>query len=62
MKLDFVSTAKDWITQRITERTTLDGVVLVAAGVAYLVFKPIATIVAYGAIAYGVWTIWKKEK
>ena len=62
MKLDFVSVAKDWINQRITERTTLDGVVLVAAGVTYLIFKPIAVIVAYSAIAYGVWTIWKKEK
>ena len=62
MKIDVVSTAKDWIAQRITERTTLDGVVLVAAGVTYLIFKPIATLVAYGAIAYGAWTIWKKEK
>ena len=26
-----------------------------------LIFKPIASIVAYGAIAYGAWTIWKSE-
>jgi hypothetical protein len=62
MKIDFVPVIKDWIHRRVAERTTWDGIVLVAAGVAYLVFKPIAGLVAYGAIAYGVWTIWKKEK
>ncbi len=52
---------KKWITSRLNERTTLDGAVLVAAGVAFLIFKPIASLVAYAAIAYGAWTIWKKE-
>ena len=52
---------KKWITSRLNERTTLDGAVLVAAGVAFLIFKPIAQLVAYAAIAYGAWTIWKKE-
>jgi hypothetical protein len=53
---------KTWITQRLKERTSWDGVVLIVAGVIYLVFKPIATIVAYGAIGYGAWTLWKKER
>ena len=52
---------KKWITSRLNERTTLDGAVLVGAGVAFLIFKPIASLVAYAAIAYGAWTIWKKE-
>lgn len=51
---------KNWIIERLSERTTLDGAILVGAGVAFLIFKPIASIVAYGAIAYGAWTIWKK--
>ena len=50
-----------WLTQRLTERTSLDGAVLIGAGVAFLIFKPIASIVAYAAIAYGAWTFWKKE-
>ena len=50
-----------WITKRLTERTTLDGAVLIAAGVVFLIFKPIASLVAYGAIAYGVWTFIKSE-
>lgn len=53
---------KNWIIKRLGERTTLDGAVLVLAGVAFLIFKPIASLVAYGAIAYGAWTIWKKEE
>lgn len=53
---------KTWALARIKERTTWDGVVLIAAGVVYLVFEPIASIVAYGAIGYGAWTLWKKEK
>lgn len=50
-----------WINARIKERTTLDGVILVIAGVSFLIFKPIAALMAYGAIAYGAWTIWKSE-
>ena len=52
---------KKWINQRLSERTTLDGAILIGAGVAFLIFKPIAALVAYGAIAYGAWTIWKRE-
>lgn len=50
-----------WINARIKERTTLDGAVLIAAGLAFLIFKPIAALFAYGAIAYGAWTIYKSE-
>ena len=50
-----------WINARLKERTTVDGVVLVGAGIAFLIFKPIAGLVAYAAIAYGAWTIWKAE-
>lgn len=52
---------RKWINDRLKERTTIDGAVLVACGVAFLIFKPIAAIVAYGAIAYGAWTIYKSE-
>lgn len=59
--LDMIELVKAWVISRIKERTTLDGAVLIGAGVAYLVFEPIAAIIAYAAIAYGIWTIWKKE-
>ena len=54
-------TIMDFIKARLKERTSLDGVVLIAAGVIFLVFKPFASIAAYAAIAYGGWTIYKKE-
>jgi len=41
---------KNWIKDRLNERTSLDGVVLIGAGVAFLIFKPIASLVAYGAM------------
>jgi len=52
---------KEWLEERIKERTSLDGTVLIAAGVAYLVFQPIAVYMAYASIAYGIYAIWKKE-
>jgi len=52
---------KNFVKNRLKERTTLDGVVLIAAGVTFLIFKPIAAIIAYGAILYGAYTIIKKD-
>jgi len=52
---------KKWINSRIGERTSLDGAVLIAIGIIVLIAGPFAKLAAYGAIAYGVWTIWKKE-
>lgn len=43
------------------ERTTWDGAVLIAVGVAYLVLSPLATWAAYAAIVYGAWTLLKRE-
>jgi hypothetical protein len=53
---------KGWAVARLKERTSWDGIVLVVAGVAFLIFKPIAGLLAYGAIGYGAWTIYKAEK
>ena len=53
---------KKFITSRLEERTSLDGAILIALGLLILIAGPFAKIAAYGAIAYGAWTIWKKEK
>ena len=50
-----------FIKDRLKERTTLDGAILIGAGVTFLIFKPIAAIVAYAAIIYGAYTILKKD-
>ena len=48
-----------WLKSRLKERTTLDGVVLVASGIA-MIMVPV-NLIAYAMIAYGAWTIWKSE-
>ena len=53
---------KKFITSRLEERTSLDGAILIVLGVLILIAGPLAKLAAYAAIAYGAWTIWKKEK
>lgn len=52
---------KKWISNRLSERSTMDGIVMVGVGVAIIVFGPLTKILAYGAIAYGAYTIWRQE-
>ena len=51
---------KDWIENRLKQRSTVDGVLMVAAGAAIIVFSPLTSLIAYGAIAYGAYTIWRQ--
>jgi hypothetical protein len=51
----------NWVTSRLAERTSWDGIVLIGAGAAFIILGPLAKVAAYGAIAYGAWTIYKKE-
>ena len=52
---------KNWIKNRLDERTSWDGAALIAVGVIVLIAGPFAKLAAYVAIAYGAWTIFKKE-
>ena len=52
---------REWIKSRLEERTSWDGAMLIGVGVIVLIAGPFAKLAAYGAIAYGAWTIWKKE-
>ena len=52
---------KVWIKKRWAERSSQNGVALVAVGVVAIVFKPLLSIAAYAAIIYGGYQIWKKE-
>jgi len=50
-----------WLMNRLKERTSLDGVVLIAVGVIGVMFTPLIKIAAWAAIAYGAWTLLKGE-
>jgi len=52
---------KKWIANRLQERSTVDGIIMVAAGAAIIVFSPFAKLIAYAAIVYGAYTIWRQE-
>ena len=49
----------NWLTDRMKERTSWDGAMLIAVGLAMLI-APV-DLVAWAAIAWGAWTIWKAE-
>jgi uncharacterized membrane protein len=51
----------NWLKNRLKERTSLDGVALMALGLLVLFMAPLAKIAAGVAIAYGAWTLWKAE-
>jgi hypothetical protein len=51
----------EWLKARWAERSTWDGTVLIAAGVCFLVFQPVAAYAAWAAIAWGAWTLLKSE-
>jgi len=53
---------KGWISERLEERTTWDGVWLIGIGVLVLIAKPLAGIAAYGVIIWGIWTLVTAEK
>jgi hypothetical protein len=49
----------DFIKARLKERTSWDGGVLVAGGIVMILIP--TSLIGWGMIAYGGWTIWKKE-
>ena len=53
--------AKDWIMARVKERTSLDGLLLVAAGGSVLLFGGLAKLLAWVAVLWGVYTLLKAE-
>jgi hypothetical protein len=54
-----MDTIINFIKDRFTERTSLDGVMLIASGLVFLIMP--TDLIAYGAIAYGAWTLMNPE-
>jgi hypothetical protein len=50
---------KNWIKTKLDERSTMDGILMVVAGAVIIIFSGLAQAIAYGAIAYGTYTIWR---
>ena len=58
---DKFDNSKEWVMDRRHERTSLDGIALIAMGVIALFFTPLVKFAAYGAIIYGAYTLLKSE-
>jgi phosphoribosylformylglycinamidine (FGAM) synthase-like amidotransferase family enzyme len=55
-----VDVAKAWVKDRLGERTSLDGVALVAVCGGFLMFDGLMSIVAWAGLAYGIYTLVQK--
>lgn len=53
---------KKWINDRLKERTTWDGAGLIMMGLLAIFAANLAKIAGGIAVAYGIWTIYKKEE
>ena len=51
-----------FVKDRLDERTSWDGAVLILCGIVVLIAGPLAKLAAWGAIGYGAWTLYKREK
>ncbi len=55
-----LNVAKAWVKDRLGERTSLDGVALVAVCGGFLMFDGLMSIVAWAGLAYGIYTLVQK--
>jgi len=53
---------KQWILDRLKERTTWDGQVLIGVGVGILLVKSLLPIIAWVSIIYGAYTLVTPEE
>ena len=51
----------DWITARMAERTSWDGAAIIAVSLLVICSAPIVKLLAWPALVYGLWTLYKEE-
>ena len=59
--MERLSKAKDWVMDRVGERTSLDGLTLVVICGSVILFGGIAKLLAWLGLAWGVYTLIKSE-
>ena len=52
----------DWIKARLAERTSWDGMSLVVVAGLVIVASPFVKLLAWPALAWGLYTLYKKEQ
>ena len=56
--MDKVNMIKDWVMARFSERTSWDGMTIIAGSILILCGVPIIKLLAWPALAYGIYKIW----
>ena len=51
----------DYIKERLSERTSWDGATIIGVSLLILLAAPIVKLLAWPALAYGIWTLAKPE-
>ena len=59
--MDMLLNAKDWVMDRIGERTSLDGVALIGICGSVILFGGLAKKAAWVGLGYGIYTLVKSE-
>lgn len=52
----------EWISDRVKERTTWDGVLIIAVALTIILFGGVVKLLAWLALIYGAWTLIAKEQ
>jgi hypothetical protein len=58
--MDILLKAKDWVSERVFERTTFDGISLVVICGSVILFGGIAKLLAGAGLLWGIYTLVKK--
>jgi hypothetical protein len=58
--MDMLLKAKDWVSERVFERTSLDGISLIVVCGSVILFGGIAKLLAWAGLLWGIYTLVKK--
>ena len=59
--MNMLLNAKDWVMDRVGERTSIDGLGLIVACGSVILFGGLAKLLAWVGLASGIYTLVKKE-
>lgn len=59
--MNILLNAKDWVMDRVGERTSIDGLGLIVACGSVILFGGLAKLLAWVGLAWGIYTLVKKE-
>jgi hypothetical protein len=60
--ISLVNAVIDWMQKQLTDRASWDGLTIIVISIVALVATPLIKYAAWLGLAYGAWTLWKKDK